>query len=223
MSYLCSSIGKKQIMGITGLGLCGFVLSHMLGNLLYLMGPEAYNSYGHGITGNKPIYYTIEMGLLFCFLAHVFFAILVSKESRAARPIGYAVNPSGMGKKGAASLSSRTIRLSGMVIFAFVIWHLITFRFGPEYAFDLKGAEIRDLHRLMTEVFASVLYVGGYAFALIVLGMHLSHALWSSLQTLSLIPPAKEKKLLCLSYLFGWGVAIGFFLNPLYIFFFAKG
>ena len=218
MKTLCSSIGKKQLMGVTGLALCGFVLSHMLGNLLYLAGPDAYNAYGHAITGNKPIYYPIELGLLAFFVLHVLFAILVTLENKRARPIAYAVNP-GMGTKGAASLASKTMIQSGMLIFVFVVWHLIQFRFGVYYPFEHKGEEIRDLHLLMTEIFAGTGYVAWYVFSLAILGLHLSHAFWSAFQTLAIIPPGKESCLRGFSKVFGWGVALGFAINPIWIFF----
>ena len=218
MRYLCSSIGKKQLMGITGLGWCFFVLSHMLGNLLYLVGPEAYNAYGHAITGNKPIYYTIEAGLLAFFVGHILCAIAVTIENRKARPVAYAVSP--QGGKGGSTLAARTMALSGMVILVFTILHLIKFRFGAYYPFSLEGKEIRDLHLLITEVFKSFGYVVWYLIALFVLGKHLSHALWSSIQTLGLMPAGKEQKIRCLSALYGWAVAIGFAINPIYVYFF---
>jgi succinate dehydrogenase / fumarate reductase cytochrome b subunit len=216
-SFLCSSIGKKQLMGIAGLFWCGFVFTHMAGNLLYLVSAEAYNSYGHAITANKEIYYPLEVALAVSLLAHAFFGILVSLENRKARPIGYAVNP-GMGTKGQASIGSKTMAYTGMLIFVFIILHLIKFRFGADYPFQYDGHEIRDLHRLMTEVFSSGGYVAWYLVCLFVLGLHLSHALWSSLQTLGLVPVGREATLLCVSQLFGWAVAIGFAVNPIIIF-----
>ncbi len=215
--YFCSSIGKKQMMGLTGLAWCGFVLSHMLGNLLYLVGPAAYNAYGHALTGNKAFYYAAETGLLLTFMGHVFFALLVTLENRKARPVGYAVSANG--GKGGASVSSRTMALSGMLTLVFVVLHLIKFRFGEYIPFSLEGKEIRDLHALMTDVFQSAGYVVWYVFAILILGSHLSHALWSSLQTLSLIPAGKECALRCVSKLFGWGIAFGFIVNPIYIYF----
>ena len=216
-TYFCSSIGKKQLMGIAGLGWCGFVLSHMIGNLLFFVGPEAYNSYSHSITANKAFYYTIETGLLVTLLLHVIMGIMVSLENRRARPVGYHVKP-GMGTKGYADLASKTMAYTGLLIFVFIVLHLIKFRFGTEYPFDLRGTEVRDLHRLMVEVFANGGYVAWYLFSLFVLGLHLSHALWSSLQTLALVPNGKEKALLCVSRIFGWTVAVGFALTSFYIF-----
>lgn len=214
--YALSSIGKKQVMGISGLLWCGFVLSHMVGNLLYLVGPDAYNAYGHAITGNKMIYYPMEFGLLLTLTLHVVFAILVAKGNRAARPVGYAVNP-GMGTKGYASIASKTMAYTGFLVLVFIILHLITFRFGVHYDFEHNGVMIRDLHRLMTETFQSVGYTAWYLVCLFVLGLHLSHAFWSSLQTMALIPPGRECALRCLSQAFGWSIAIGFAINPIII------
>lgn len=217
VAYLRSSIGKKQMMAITGLAWCGFVAGHMLGNLLYLVSPEAYNAYGHGITSNKAIYYTIEAGLLLTLTLHVVFAILVVLGNKSARPQGYAISQQ-RGEKTAASFASRTMKYSGILILVFVIQHLITFRFGPYYPTSLNGTEIRDLAKLMEEVFASAAYVGWYLLCLTLLAFHLSHALWSSLQTLGWIPANKEKALKNISCAFGWAVAVGFALNPLVIF-----
>jgi succinate dehydrogenase / fumarate reductase cytochrome b subunit len=207
------------MMAITGLAWCGFVTGHMLGNLLYLVSPAAFNAYGHGITSNKPIYYAIETGLLLTLLGHIFFALLVVLDNRRARPIGYAVGQQGSSKT-AATLASRTMKYSGALILVFVVLHLITFRFGTYYAFDLEGKEIRDLHMLMTEVFSRGGYVLWYVAALIFLAFHLTHALWSSLQTLNLIPPGREAVLRKVSFGYGWFVALGFIANPIYIFFF---
>lgn len=220
--YLSSPIGRKQLMALTGLGWCGFVFAHMLGNLLYLVGPEAYNNYGHNLTSNKEIYYTIEAGLVSMLLLHIVFAILVVRQNRASRPVEYAVSPQ-RGAKSAASFASRTMALSGILVLVFIVQHLITFRFGPEYPFPFQGREIRDLHRLMTEVFANAAMTGGYLVALAVLSFHLQHALWSSLQTLGLIPGGKEAGVRKLSYAFGILVSAGFALNPIYIFFLRGG
>ncbi len=213
-AYFSSSIGKKQIMGLTGLGLCGFVLTHMIGNLLYLKGPDAYNGYSLALTSNHLIY-VAEGGLIAMFVLHVLFAIWVSAENRAARPIGYAKAPK---KKGAADLSSKTMLLSGLVVLAFVVLHLITFKFGPEYPYTIHGEEGRDLHKLMTEVFLQPLYTAWYVLAISILGLHLSHALWSSLQTLGLVGLGKEKKVRLLSYAFGVVIVVGFLVNPIYIY-----
>lgn len=221
-SYLKSSIGKKQLMAITGLAWCGFVLGHMAGNLLYLLGPDYFNSYGHGITHNKPIYFTIEIGLLVTFTLHVLFAFAVIWDNMKARPIGYSVGQQ-KSSKSAATFASRTMKYSGILILVFTILHLITFRFGPYYPYTYQGEEIRDLYLLTKEVFANVGYFVWYLVALTALGLHLSHALWSALQTLGLIPAYRETLVQRISYAYGWIVAIGFMANPLYIFLVQRG
>ncbi|MGZ3668404.1 MAG: succinate dehydrogenase cytochrome b subunit [Bdellovibrionota bacterium] len=220
--YLCSSIGKKQLMALTGLGWCGFVLSHMAGNLLYLVGPAEFNNYGNNITGNKEIYYAIEAGLVTMLVLHILFAAAIVIQNRRARPIGYKVGQSGSDKT-SASLASRTMALSGILILCFIVLHLIHFRFGPVYPFQYKGQEIRDLSRVMQEVFFQGGAVAFYLFCLFVLSFHLRHALWSSLQTLGWIPGGKEPAIRKLSSAFGILVCLGFAVNPIYIYFFQRG
>jgi len=218
-AYLRSSIGKKQMMAITGLAWCGFVTAHMLGNLLFLVGPEAFNAYGHAITSNKPLIYTAEAGLILTLLLHVLFAVFVVMDNARARPIGYAVGQQGSAKT-AATLASRTMKYSGALILVFVVLHLITFKFGPYYpTASADGKEIRDLAKLMEETFASLGYFVWYIAAMVLLALHLTHALWSSLQTLNLIPGDKESGIRKLSYAYGIFVAAGFAVNPIYIFF----
>jgi succinate dehydrogenase / fumarate reductase cytochrome b subunit len=214
-AYLNSYVGQKQMMAITGLAWCGFVVSHMLGNLLYLVSADAYNGYSHSLTSN-PLIYLAEAGLVATLFGHMYFAIRVSLANRRARPIGYAVGPHG--NKGGVNIASKTLAYSGMLIFVFIVLHLITFKYGPNYPVFLKGDTVRDLHRLMTEVFHSSGYFAWYMVAMTVLAAHLSHALWSSLQTLGLVKGGKEKTVHCWSILFGLVVAIGFAVNPLYIF-----
>jgi succinate dehydrogenase / fumarate reductase cytochrome b subunit len=222
VSYLCSSIGKKQMMALTGLGWCGFVFGHMVGNLLYLVGPDAYNNYGNNITGNKEIYYAIETGLVTMLVLHIVFAAMVVVGNRRARPIGYAVGQN-RSDKTAATFASRTMAYSGTLVLVFIVFHLIQFRFGVDYPYQYKGQEIRDLARLMREFFQSGGMVGFYLVCLVVLSFHLQHALWSSLQTLGIIPGGKEAGIRKLSYLFGIATCIGFALNPIYIFLAQRG
>lgn len=218
-AYLRSSIGKKQMMALTGLAWCGFVTAHMAGNLLFLVGPEAFNAYGHAITSNKPLLYTAEAGLILTLVLHVLFALLVVLENRSARPIGYAVSQQ-RSDKTAASLASRTMKYSGALILVFVVLHLITFKYGPVYTVaGANGDVIRDLAQLMREVFSSLGYFVWYIAAMVFLALHLTHALWSSLQTLNLIPIGKEAGVRKLSCAYGLLVAIGFAANPIYIFF----
>lgn len=70
MNYFSSTIGRKQMVGVAGLGLSLFVLTHMAGNLFMFIGPEAYNKYAHALTSN-PLIYIAEGGLISIFLLHL--------------------------------------------------------------------------------------------------------------------------------------------------------
>ncbi len=218
-SYLCSTIGRKQFVGLTGLGLSLFVLTHMLGNLLIYVGPQAYNEYGHALVSN-PLIYVAEAGLILAFLAHLCLALMLQLENWKARPAKYAVSASGA--KG-TDLISQTMWAQGIIIFGFLILHLLTFKFGTVYMVDYGSGEIRDLFRLMVEVFQSPIYVGGYLFTLLILGFHLSHGLKSALQTMGLNHPKYDKLLTCVSKGYALAVAAGFSSQPIYMFFFHQG
>jgi succinate dehydrogenase / fumarate reductase cytochrome b subunit len=215
--YFATNVGKKQLMAITGLLWCGFVLGHMLGNLTFLLGAEEFNAYGNAITSSH-LYYVIEAGLLATLGSHILFAMLVVLENRSARPVAYAVSPQ-RGSKTAATFASRTMALSGLLILVFIVLHLITFRFGTHYEAEYHGFAMRDLSRLMFEVFAQAGYVAWYLVAMFVLAFHLAHAVWSSVQTLGLIPSGKEALVRKASYAFGFVVALGFTAGPIYVFF----
>jgi succinate dehydrogenase / fumarate reductase cytochrome b subunit len=218
-SYLCSTIGKKQIMAVAGLALCLFVLAHAAGNLLMFHSPEAYNKYGHAIVSN-PLLYVAEAGLVLMFLAHIFSGVKVTLRNRAARPQNYAVNATG---EKATSVTTKTMWVQGVAILAFVVLHLITFKYGPHYTTQVNGVEMRDLFKLVYEVFQSPVYVGWYLAVLLVLCFHLSHGLYSSLQTLGLHHPKYMPKIKCLSVLYGVFVSFAFISQPIYMMFIYKG
>jgi succinate dehydrogenase / fumarate reductase cytochrome b subunit len=89
-NYFMSSIGKKQIMALTGLGLLGFTATHLLGNVLIFVGADAFNLYGHTLTSN-PLLIVAELGLLGMFVLHLVLAVLTSVENKRARPVNYYV------------------------------------------------------------------------------------------------------------------------------------
>ena len=88
---MTSSVGKKFVMGITGLLLCGFLVTHLAGNLLMLVSPDAYNGYAHALHSNELLIKFAEVGLLVLFVTHLYLAFATSRENRQARgPVGYA-------------------------------------------------------------------------------------------------------------------------------------
>ncbi len=217
--WIKSTIGRKQIVAVTGLGLSLFVLSHMLGNLLIFVGPRAYNEYSHALVSN-PLIYLAEGGLIAMFLGHMAIALKLSLMNFGARSKGYAVNASG---DKSTSWIQKSLWAQGLLILVFVILHLLSFKYGVYYEVDYGQGYIRDIHRLVIELFQEPIYVAGYSLALIVLGLHLSHGVGSSLQTLGLHHPRFQQKIKCASWLYAALVSIGFLSQPIYVFFIYRG
>lgn len=213
--FLGSTVGKKYIMGITGLIWAGFVLTHMAGNLLIFVSADAYNAYGHALTSGNLIY-VAEIVLVLALIAHVYSAISLTKHNREAKQTRYAVAAKGQKR---VTLASRTMAIQGSLILAFVILHISTFKYGTYYETTVNGVVMRDLARLMVEVFQSPAYVVWYLVSLILLGFHLTHGVGSTFQSLGLMNGSYREGLRKLSLTYGVIVALGFIAQPLYLFF----
>src|SRR6185312_4001738 len=115
-----SSLGKKYIMAISGLVLFLFVIAHLAGNLQFFLGPESINRYGDFLQTNVELLWPARIFLLLMIGLHIWSAIKLSAENKAARPVGYANwNPT------AASYASRTMLMSGIIVLVFIIYHLL--------------------------------------------------------------------------------------------------
>ena len=178
---LLSSVGKKLVTGITGLALVGFLCGHLIGNLLIFAGPEAFNHYAHTLLnlGHGALIPIVEIGLIAFFLLHAGTGVSIWLRKRRARAGGYAVKASGGGPS-RKNLSSLSMVLSGLLLFAFVVLHVIHFKYGPGekagYEFtDSHGETIRDLHRLVVEEFKNPVMVLLYVGAMVFLALHLRH------------------------------------------------
>jgi len=219
LDFLKSTVGRKYIMGITGLVWMGFVLTHMAGNMLILVSPDLYNAYGHAIVSNKPLLYAAETVLVLALIAHVFTAITLTIQNRKARNTRYAVLPNG--EKG-ASIASRTMAVQGSIVLAFVILHLATFKYGTHYDTTVDGVKMRDLHKLVIEVFQQPGYVAWYVVSLVLLMFHLSHGAHSVFQSFGIL----ERKMQCGLKKFAWTYAVvvvlGFLSQPAYVYLFKK-
>ena len=212
--FLTSTIGKKYFMAITAIVWSLFVMVHMLGNLLIFIGAEAYNKYAHALTAN-PAIYIIEACLLGVLLIHAFTGIsLVIRNSRS-KPKFYSVTPV---KEKSASITSRTMIYTGSIVLAFVIWHLITFKFGPTYLVTYDGVQMRDLFKLVLEKFQDPVYVASYCIIMVLIGMHLYHGVQSIFQTLGISHPRYNKFFKYFGYTYAVIVSAGFFSQPLFVF-----
>ena len=217
LDFLKSTVGRKYIMGLTGLVWMGFVFTHMAGNMLIFISPDAYNSYGHAIVSNKIILYGAESVLILALIAHVFTAISLTLENRAARKTRYAVGPSGA--KG-ASWASRTMAVQGSAVLAFIILHLITFKYGTHYDTTVNGVQMRDLSRLMFEVFQQPGYLAWYVVCLFLLMFHLSHGAASIFQSFGFLERKMQLGIKKFAWIYAIVVAGGFLSQPLYVYLF---
>ncbi len=220
-----TSVGKKILSGVTGLALCGFITTHLIGNLLLLVGPEPFNEYTHflGSFAHGLFLPVAETGLVVLFLVHAFAGIRVHVDKRRARPqknarVGSAGGPS------QKTLASRTMLVTGIVLLVFLIGHVYAFRLGPAeadgYVTMLDGHEARDLYRLVVETFNDPAPVVGYTVIMLLLGLHLRHGFWSAFQSLGANNPKYMPLITSAGVIFAIVMALGFLLIPICIYVF---
>ncbi len=213
-----SSVGRKLLNGLTGFFLIIFIAAHLGGNLNILLGPDAFNGYAVKLWSLGPLVYVIEAGLALLFLVHAFMGTTVFIDKLRGRPEGYRVQKSA-GAPSRQTISSKTMIYTGALLFAFLVWHLWQFRFGPHYTTMYHGQEARDLYRLVVEVYSSVTNVIIYEVLMILLGVHLWHGFWSAFQTLGVSNPKYANPIHTLGYFVAVIVAFGFLSIPPYIYF----
>jgi succinate dehydrogenase / fumarate reductase, cytochrome b subunit len=193
---LRSSLGSKYIMALTGLGLIGFVIAHMLGNLQIFLGKDALNAYAHHLEEIPTLLWAARIGLLAIFILHIAIGIRLWLLNRGARPERYVHEDAVQ-----ATWASRHMLLTGLVILVFVIYHLLHFTLGVTDSAHFKrnvGA-VPMYHpvdpAVQPEYDVAAMVVGGfeqwpvtlvYVIAQIVLGLHLWHGGGSWLQSLGL-------------------------------------
>ncbi len=212
LKYVKTSIVKKQLMAVTGLLLSGFLLTHMAGNCLIYAGPEHFNTYAHKLITN-PFIYVAEAILVLIFVSHIILAILVTLENRAARPDQYYVRVhSGRG----ATLASSTMAISGIIILAFLVWHILSLKFGAHYEATYNGVVMRDLYKLVIEFFQVEWHVGLYIVAMLAAGLHVTHAFWSAFQSIGVNHPKYNCTIRFISRAYGIIVALGYSAFPIY-------
>jgi len=216
-----TSIGSKIVIALTGLGLAVFLITHLAGNLLFLLGPDAFNNYSHGLISN-PLILVAELGLIAIFLLHMGKALAGFLANKAARPERYAARKWAKTKNAASrkSLASSTMILTGTITLLFVVSHLATFKFGTYYE---TPAGIRDLYRLQLEIFSHLGYVAFYLVAMGVIFSHLWHGLTSAAQSLGLDHPNWTPRLLMLGRVLTVAIAGGFCILPVATFLISRG
>lgn len=188
-----SSLGKKYIMAVTGGAMFFFVIGHLVGNLQVFLGPEAINRYGHFLQSNVEIIWPARIGLLVMIGLHIWSAISLSAENKAARGEPYA-----NWRPNSASYASRTMLMSGLIIAAFIIYHLMHYTVmvqqinltGQDFHTlneTLKdGSERHDIYKMMMVGFSHPAVSIFYIVAIGLLCLHLSHGVSAMFQSLGL-------------------------------------
>jgi len=195
-----STVGQKYLVAATGLILVGFLLGHFAGNALIFKGRDALNAYARGLHDLGALLWVARIGLLVAFIVHVTVATRLNLRNRAARPEPYQYR-----RFTRATLASRTMLLSGLMILAFLLYHLAHFTFAVtqqtpdgrnfhqliQTDWDpLDRAKPRaDVYRMVVFGFQNVWVSLTYIAAQLVLALHLSHGVSSTFQTFGCSSP----------------------------------
>ena len=189
LDLYATAVGKKYVMAVTGLGLIGFVVFHMIGNLKMYLGSSDLNHYAHfleellyPILPKKATLWILRAGLIAMLLLHLPAAYTLTVMNRRARPVKYQSERDYQ----VASFASRSMRLTGIVVILFVVWHLLDLTFGVvnSKTGEIGAENIKDVYAAVVHSFERVPVSIFYILANLALGTHLFHGVWSLFQSL---------------------------------------
>lgn len=222
-----SSVGRKFLMAVTGFILLAFVTGHLVGNLQIFANPDKINGYAHFLQSLGPVLWVVRLTLLATVAIHVWAAVTLVLENREAR----GPQPYGVQKWLKAALASRYMRHSGIVIAAFIVYHILHFTVGTAQAASFKtnlheytmtsefhllglpivakGAEVHDVWSMVYLGFKCPIVSIAYIFAIGMLTLHLWHGVASMFQTIGWLNEKwsaclrKAVALFCIAYFLG--------------------
>jgi succinate dehydrogenase / fumarate reductase cytochrome b subunit len=206
-----------MLMAASGIVFIGFVLLHMYGNLKAFGGHDAYNEYAHHLrTFGEPmlpyggLLWIIRAVLIVSILVHVYAAVTLWRRAKKARTIKYVVK-----KNKHSTYASHLMRWGGVTLLLFIIWHLLNFTIGKV---NVSGGTTNDPYNLLVDSFSTWWLTLIYLVAMAMLGAHLHHGIWSSLQTLGYTNSVRQRTV---AKQFGLVLAliitIGFSLVPVFV------
>ncbi|MBA2586496.1 MAG: succinate dehydrogenase cytochrome b subunit [Chthoniobacterales bacterium] len=215
-AFYRTSIGKKSIVAVTGLILVGFIIGHLIGNLQIFLGPDWVNGYAEHLRELGTLLWLIRGVLLVTVILHIYFTIRLAIENKRARPRNYARKVHVK-----ASFASRHMVVSGLVVFAFIIFHLLHFtgrNFNPQFPL-LKNDPLNhyDVYSMMVYGFQNVYVSIFYIVGLFLLTLHLTHGASSFLQSLGLNDKRLTPRLARGGRIFAWLIFIGYTSIPVAI------
>ena len=207
LSFWRSTIGKKVVMGVTGLIGLGFVIGHMAGNLQAFSGEEKIDAYGALLHGPlHELLLVARVVLITAVVLHITAAYQLTMLSRAARPVDYAAR-----KPQVSTLASRTLRWGGVLLLVFIVFHILHFTTGAVHPDFVVGRVYRNL----STGFAVKWVAAFYLVAMLALGMHLYHGAWSSMRTLGLAKQSAHPLKRYLPVALAIVISLGFAVIPL--------
>lgn len=202
-----TTIGKKVVMAVTGIVMFGFLIGHMAGNLQFFLGREVLNAYAETLHHNAALLWTVRIGLLVSVALHIVAAVQLAVLQRSARPVSYYRR-----KPVGSSYAARTMYWSGPIIALFIVYHLLHLTLGvpgvhPSY-------EYLNAYDNVVYGFSQPLATIAYIVAMILVGMHLYHGLWSMFQSLGFAHPRYSPKLKLFAKVFSVLLILGFLAVP---------
>jgi succinate dehydrogenase / fumarate reductase cytochrome b subunit len=202
---LWSSVGKKYLMAATGIAFMLFLCAHLIGNLTLYGGGEAFNAYAERLHSMGPVLVVFNLGLIVFAVIHISTGLVLFVQNWKARPIRYHQDQPAGGR----TWSSVTMPYTGILILAFVVFHLINFTFVDKSS--------TTIYQIVSSAFASPLYVAVYILAVIIVAVHVRHGFWSVFQTIGANHPKYMPAIMVASIVFGLIVGLGFGVLPIYI------
>src|SRR5258706_3233327 len=181
--FYASMVGKKVVMGVSGLIGIGFVIIHSLGNRLVFRGPAAINSYSHFLKSTGELLWAVRTVLIVAVVLHVIAAVQLTRQSRSARPIAYTKH-----EHQVATVASRTMRWGGAFLLVSIVLHMLHFTTGTIRPAGVFSAE--DVYANVVTSFRIWWVALFYVLAMVGLGLHLFHGAWSSVRSIGVSPPS---------------------------------
>ena len=206
-----------MLMAVTGIIFIGYVLAHMYGNLKAFAGHDAFNEYAHHLRElgepmlpHEGALWIIRAVLIVSVVVHIYCALTLWNRARSARSVPYV-----MKKNAHSTFSSHWMRWGGIALLLFVIWHLLNFTIVKV---NPQGGSTNDPYNLMVDTFDAWWMTLIYLAALVALGLHLRHGIWSAAQTLGLTNNDRARRNAnALGYGFAILIAGGFSLVPIFV------
>jgi len=199
-------------MAVTGLVLLGYVTVHMVANLKFFLGPESIDGYGRWLReilepvfGHEGVLWLVRVGLMLCVGLHMTAAAQLARRAHLARPVGYRHRQVVQG-----GYAARTLRWGGVIIALFVVYHVLDLTAGVLNPHGVTG----EIHRNVTADFQYWYVVLAYTVAVVALGMHLRHGVWSALRSLGVASAARARAMRTIAFGYATAITVGFLSVP---------